>query len=183
MLKIVPNYKIGVIGTGFVGSAVSAGLQSILGNDVDIREHDKYKNSESLESVISNSNITFLCLPTPMAEDGSCDLSIIESVLQEISDITDKRKLLVIKSTVPPGATFKFQEKYKKFDIIFNPEFLREARFIDDFIEQDRIFIGFPKNCNVKNVHSLNIFYQHFLEKRKKSMKISIPVYGLEIPI
>jgi len=106
-----------------------------------------------------------------MNEDGSCNTSIIESSVKEISDITKKRKLLVIKSTVPPGTTFNLQEKYQKFDILFNPEFLTQAKFIDDFLEQDRILIGYPKNCNVKNAHPLNVLYQLFLEKRSKLKK------------
>lgn len=106
-----------------------------------------------------------------MNEDGSCNTSIIETSVKEISEITNKRKLLVIKSTVPPGTTFMLQELYPKFDFLFNPEFLTQAKFIDDFLEQDRILIGYPKNCNVKNVHTLKVLYDLFLEKRAKIKK------------
>jgi UDPglucose 6-dehydrogenase len=106
-----------------------------------------------------------------MNDDGSCNTSILESSVKEISDITNKRKTLVIKSTVPPGTTFNLQEKYKKFDIFFNPEFLTQARFVEDFLEQDRIVIAYPKNGSSKNIKSLANLYHHFVEKRSLIMK------------
>ena len=70
------KHKVGVVGCGYVGTAVSTGLQNV----AEVREHDKYIDTARLHSVITNSDIIFLCLPTPMKEDGSCDISIIEEV-------------------------------------------------------------------------------------------------------
>jgi UDPglucose 6-dehydrogenase len=162
------KYKLGVVGCGFVGTAVSTGFQTVLKDKVEIREYDKFKDTESLETVVEESDILFLCLPTPMNDDGSCNTSIIEEVVRDISMITFQRKLLVIKSTVPPGTTNKFQEKYPKLDFCFNPEFLTQANFINDFIKQDRIFLGWPEKpkFDMKNYLRIKNLYQDFNAKR-----------------
>lgn len=139
------KFKVGVIGTGFVGTAVSTGLENRLKSRVEVREYDKFKDTESLDSVVENSTILFLCLPTPMNEDGSCNTGIIEEVVKEISLISKRKKLIVMKSTVPPGTTDALQEKYPQFDFCFNPEFLTQANFIEDFLNQDRIILGWTK--------------------------------------
>lgn len=161
------KHKIGVVGCGFVGTAVSTGFQTILGDDIDVREYDKYKDTDSLDTVIEESDIIFLCLPTPMNEDGSCDTSILEKVVQEISTITYQNKLLVVKSTVPPGTTEKLSKKHQRFDFCFNPEFLTQAHFIEDFMHQDRIFLGWPeKKVSDKNYTRIVNLYKDFIKKR-----------------
>jgi len=92
------------------------------------------------------SNIYFVCLPTPMRPDGSADLSIVEGVLDELSLLPGER-VAVIKSTVPPGSTMKWNEKYLKsgLRVVFNPEFLREATALEDMRNQDRIILGGPR--------------------------------------
>ena len=92
------KHKIGLVGTGFVGSAIATCFDLLLKGKVEIREYDKYKDTESLESVVKNSEVIFICLPTPMDEDGSCDTSIVESVCEEIDRLARKEKTLVIKS-------------------------------------------------------------------------------------
>lgn len=131
------NHKIGIIGHGFVGLACETGFQSI----ADIRVYDKYKNRESLDAVVDHSDILFLCLPTPMNEDRSCDTSIIEEVVAEINRLIDETTV-VIKSTVPPGTTERLAKQYPDLDFVFNPEFLTQRNFINDFLEQDRIILG-----------------------------------------
>lgn len=136
-------HKVGIVGVGFVGTAVSTGLERVLGESIDIREYDKYKDTESLESVVENSNIIFICLPTPMNEDGSCDTSIVEDGVRNVVACANARKTIVVKSTVLPGTTRKLQALYPKHTLVFNPEFLTERNFINDFINQDRIILGF----------------------------------------
>ncbi len=94
------------------------------------------------------SKIYFLCLPTPMFSDGECDTSIIESVLEEFSDFHGER-IIVIKSTCPPGSIENWNEKYNKFgmQIIHSPEFLREATALEDTRNQDRIILGGIGSC------------------------------------
>ena len=173
------EHKVGIVGCGFVGTAVSTGLQVV----AEIREHDKYKDTESLHSVVTNSDFIFLCLPTPMNEDGSCDTSIIEDVAGKITDIADKRKIIVIKSTVPPWTTENLSTLYPDHSWFFNPEFLTEARFIEDFLEQDRIFLGYCENSSENDIHNLYMLYFDFTNLVQKDMAniIEIPSHEAEM--
>jgi nucleotide sugar dehydrogenase len=131
--------NIGIIGYGFVGQAVAYGF-----SEENIRYYDKFKESESLESVIKESEFIFIGLPTPMhADESGIDLSIIEDSIAEITPLTDNTdKIIIIKSTVIPGTTEKLQKKYPKSNFCFNPEFLREASYLEDFTHPDRTIIG-----------------------------------------
>lgn len=93
---------------------------------------------------VSRANIIFICVPTPSNPDGSCNISIVESVIRDLPDREDRRNwCIVIKSTVPPGTTANLQRKYKeKGCFLFNPEFLTEARSWEDFIKPDRQIVG-----------------------------------------
>lgn len=92
------------------------------------------------------SGVYFVCLPTPMYEDGSADLSIVEGVLDELSSVPGDR-IAVVKSTVPPGTTERWNKKYEKtgLHVVFCPEFLTEANALDDMRNQTRIIIGGPR--------------------------------------
>jgi nucleotide sugar dehydrogenase len=131
--------KVGVIGLGYVGSA----CESLFKDYFDLNTFDINKpcNCSNIQELTNKSDIIFICLPTPMRKDRSCDLSIIESVLEQIND-EGQEKYVVIKSTVEVGTTDRFSKKYNNLVFIFNPEFLTEANFIEDFKNQDRIIIG-----------------------------------------
>lgn len=92
------------------------------------------------------SKIYFVCVPTPMKETGECDTSIVEEVLDELSKCPGKR-IAVVKSTVPPGTTAKWNKKYEEtgLRVVFNPEFLTEANALDDMRQQNRIILGGPR--------------------------------------
>ena len=92
------------------------------------------------------SKVYFVCVPTPMFEDGEADLSIVERVLNELSSVSGER-VAVVKSTVPPGSTEKWNKSFEKtgLRVIFNPEFLTEANALDDMRNQDRIVLGGPR--------------------------------------
>jgi len=140
---IVP-INLGIIGYGFVGQAVANGFNTAsLGRDI-IRYFDKYKETLSLEEVITKSEFVFVCLPTPMRDDESgIDLSIIEEMTEEITKFTDRTdKIIIIKSTVTPGTTSRLAKKYPESQFSFNPEFLTEANFLEDFMNADRTIIG-----------------------------------------
>ena len=113
--------------------------------------------NSSLEEIKNNCDIIFICVPTPMNKDGSCDVSVVESVIKEFSNLKDK--ILVNKSTVPPGTTQLFNEKYCNNKIVFNPEFLTERNAVEDFKNQERIIIGGPRPSTgiVKQIFS-NVF-------------------------
>jgi nucleotide sugar dehydrogenase len=97
-------------------------------------------------SEIEFSGVYFVCLPTPMFEDGSADLSIVEGVLKELASVPGER-IAVIKSTIPPGSTERWNQQFKDtgLHVIFNPEFLREASALDDMRNQNRIILGGPR--------------------------------------
>ena len=167
------KYKIGCVGVGFVGEALITGFETVMGESVEIFEYDRYKNINSLNYVVDNCNMIFLCLPTPTDfESGGCDLTIVRDVCKEISEISQDKKTLIIKSTVPPKTTQTLQDEFPQHCFVFCPEFLREKTFIQDFIEQDRIILGYTKETKVP-VKLYNLFLD-FTKKQKKSASISI---------
>ena len=137
--------NVGIVGQGFVGSAIKEGLKNF--HDVLTYDKDPTKSmTVSLEQVVNNSEIIFVCVPTPMRPSGQCDTRILEDVVYEINEIASKskssKKTVVVKSTVPPGTTLRLDEKHSKINVAFSPEFLTEANSFDDFKRQTRIIIG-----------------------------------------
>tara|TARA_R110002167_G_scaffold186309_1_gene387314 strand:- start:2748 stop:3656 length:909 start_codon:yes stop_codon:yes gene_type:complete len=135
--------KIGIVGQGFVGTAVKEGLKTFF----DIETHDIAKEStcDTLHEICEKCNIIFVCLPTPMKDDGSCYVGIVEEVLEMINALSGLCKTVIVKSTIPPGTTAKWNIMFEHIDIVFNPEFLTEANSVNDFKNQSRIIIGGPK--------------------------------------
>jgi len=146
--------SIGIIGQGFVGTALREGLKKTF----EVEAYDKFKTEDStcksLKELCEKTFILFLCLPTPMRKDGSCDLSIVEGVISEIDILSTGDHIVVIKSTVPPGTTRKYNEIYTNLKVVFSPEFLTEANSIDDFKNQTRIIVGGPRPAStiIKNM-------------------------------
>lgn len=136
------NFKpqLGIIGYGFVGQALAYGFST-----AQLAIYDKYKTGfQTLPEVIEHSEFIFICLPTPIKSDESgIDLSIIDDSLKEITKLTDNtNKIIVIKSTVIPGTTAKYAAQYPHTQFAFNPEFLTEANYLQDFVNADRTIIG-----------------------------------------
>jgi UDPglucose 6-dehydrogenase len=101
----------------------------------------------SLEEGLSFGDIVFLALPTPEGEDGSADLSYILGVANQIGNLITEYKVIVDKSTVPVGTAEKVTTAIAKnskvaFDVVSNPEFLREGFAVDDFLKPERIVVG-----------------------------------------
>ena len=136
--------KIGIVGLGYVGTAV----KTVFEKNYNIEVYDINKDvssCESLDFLVQKTDIIFMCLPTPMNRDGSCNFDILEKSIKSINQIAKKsnqKKIIAIKSTIIPGTTESFIEKYNNISILFNPEFLTEANFINDFKNQNRIIIG-----------------------------------------
>ena len=108
---------------------------------------NRLKFSTSLEEGLDHGDIIFLALPTPEDEDGSADLSYVLGVADRIGQLISSYKVIVDKSTVPVGTAEKVQETISKrtnvkFDVVSNPEFLREGFAVDDFLKPERIIIG-----------------------------------------
>jgi UDPglucose 6-dehydrogenase len=106
---------------------------------------------KACEGTSGFTGVYFVCVPTPMYEDGSPDVSIVEDVLELLSiapyssDYHDR--IAVIKSTVPPGSTEKWNKMFNErgLHVIFSPEFLTEANAVNDMREQNRIVLGGPR--------------------------------------
>ena len=132
---------IGIIGQGYVGTAIKLGFEE----HYNVLTYDKFDLGKSTHSKISDiveeTKVIFVCVPTPMRKDGTCYTGIVEEVIREINE-TATDHIVVIKSTVPPGTTDRINKEYTHSTIIFNPEFLTEANFIQDFKNQNRIILG-----------------------------------------
>jgi UDPglucose 6-dehydrogenase len=146
---------IGIIGQGFVGSAVREGMQNYYNVVAYDKDPNKFSNAESILDVVSKTKMTFLCVPTPMRASGQCDLRILRLALDEISaSAQTENYIVVIKSTIPPGTTEQLNTEYSNLDIVFNPEFLTEANAVEDYKNQNRIIIGGdrPSSTYVKQI-------------------------------
>jgi nucleotide sugar dehydrogenase len=137
--------KIGIIGKGFVGSAVEFGFSAQTGCDAIIKVYDKdpFKSVHTLEETVNESDFIFVSVPTPSDIDGSMYLGILESALQDIQAVNNRNdNIILIRSTVIPGTTAKLSKKFSKLNIVFNPEFLTERSAKFDFINQSRFILG-----------------------------------------
>ena len=103
--------------------------------------------TSNLKEAVESSSVIFLALPTPPGEDGSADLSYILGVAEDLGKIITDYKIIINKSTVPVGTTDKVRAAVSKnatveFDVVSNPEFLREGFAVDDFLKPNRVVIG-----------------------------------------
>ncbi len=190
--------RIGVIGLGFVGLSLASVLGAknyrVMGFDSDRTKSFKIKNGnppfyepkledtmrlalkkgftieDNISLIVDNCKLIFITVGTPQRKDGSIDLSMVKSVIEQIGKLlksTKNKPIIVIKSTVVPGTTIntllpilnkKSSKKIgKDFDVITNPEFLRESMAINDTISPHAIVLGGTKNRFMK---SLERFYQ-----------------------
>jgi len=151
-------YNIGIVGRGFVGSAVQFGFSPNVGCDAEIRCYDKdpSKSTHTLDETVNKSDFIFLSVPTPSNPDGSMHLGILESALTDIQNIDShlSRKIVLIRSTIIPGTTKQLAKKFTKLNIVFNPEFLTERSAKFDFINQARFILGGEK-INTEKVAEL----------------------------
>lgn len=144
------DFKVGIIGQGFVGTA----LKEAFSPHYEVLTYDKFRDDLStrpnITAISYECSIIFICVPTPMSSDGSCDTSIVEDVCDLIDfgigatyppDVDEK--IVVIKSTVPPMTTKKQNNSIKSpIEIVFNPEFLVERTAVEDFKNTKRVVLG-----------------------------------------
>ena len=151
--------SIAVVGQGFVGGSLTTVFSE---KNYTVYVYDKAGKvaqgaskvvSNSIEDLVLNSekdpkfsNVYFVCLPTPMFEDGSPDLSIVEGALRDLAEVPGER-IAVVKSTVPPGSVEHWNNIFssKGLHVIFNPEFLTERTALQDMRSQNRIILGGPR--------------------------------------
>jgi nucleotide sugar dehydrogenase len=137
--------NIGVVGKGFVGSAVAHGFSPAVGYNANVLVYDKdpLKSVDSLDDVVNKSDFIFVSVPTPSNKDGSISLDILYACISEIEDaLKDNSPVVLVRSTVVPGTCEDIQNKFPKLRIVFNPEFLTERSATFDFLSQTRYILG-----------------------------------------
>lgn len=130
---------------------------------------DRLFFTTNLEDAIKDSFIIFLALPTPQDEDGSADLSYVEAVAHDLGKLIKDYKIIINKSTVPVGTSDRVKEIVSsytdiEFDVVSNPEFLREGFAVKDFMEPERIIIG-SKSEKAKSI--LTKLYKPFVNVKR----------------
>ncbi|MDR3714323.1 MAG: UDP-glucose/GDP-mannose dehydrogenase family protein [Puia sp.] len=135
--------KVGKLSNGQI-TIYEPGLEKLFLRNL---KEERLKFTTSLEEGIKDAQIIFLALPTPPGEDGSADLKYILGVSDHLGKILQDYKVIVDKSTVPVGTAEKVRaaisRNYKgEFDVVSNPEFLREGVAVDDFMKPDRVVVG-----------------------------------------
>jgi len=156
-------------------------LDDIISESISLK---RIQFTSEIKDIIKNSKIIFLAVSTPMNDDGSCKLDYIMNAATEIGKYMDENKVIVVKSTVPVGTTQAIKEKILdelrirklekdiEFDIVNNPEFLKEGKAIDDFLYPDRVIIGL-ENSTLKDL--FRELYRPFSVNHDKIIFLDIP--------
>lgn len=164
--------KVGIIGYGYVGGATGEGFATSKENKVFW--FDKYKESpNTFDEVVKESDLIFICVPTPMFRDYSGqDFSIVEEVIEQMAPVVEgTEKIVIVKSTAEPGTTAKFAKKYSKINFAMNPEFLTQAHAKADFMNPARTVIG----CSKKEVGERMVeLYKTILPKDQKYFVVGL---------
>jgi len=123
-------------------------------------EQGRLEFTTDLKEAVDRADIIFLALPTPPQEDGSADLSYVLDVAEELGKLITEYKIIVGKSTVPVGTAEKVREKIgagtdAEFDVVSNPEFLKEGFAVEDFMKPERVIIGTSSDKAKELMHDL----------------------------
>ena len=165
------SFKIGVVGHGFVGKAVAHGFQNC-----DLTIADPLLGTSTQDILRANPSVVFICVPTPMGDDGIIDASIVEKVLTELEPL---QTLMVLKSTVIPDIVKKLSARFRHF--VYNPEFLTERNAEHDFeYPQLHVFGG-----HQEDTHYLAKIYREYSicnpcpEHHMTAVEASFVKYGI----
>lgn len=156
----INQFDIGIVGNGFVGNALYQNIKAKY--KTKIYDIIKQKSLNTLEEVL-DSDIIFVCLPTPMksAEGSECNLSIIQNFFNSIP--SNSKPLFVIKSTVPIGTTRELKNKRTDLKIVHNPEFLTARNAVEDFSKSNRNIVGGSKQDSELLLTFFNDFFPNAL--------------------
>tara|TARA_X000000950_G_scaffold209908_1_gene252390 strand:+ start:405 stop:1244 length:840 start_codon:yes stop_codon:yes gene_type:complete len=153
------KFDVGIIGNGFVGEAQAFAFSPT--SNVKIYDIDPKKSTHDLNEV-HQCDFVFICVPTPMYKNGSQDQSYINDVLE----LSTKKPIYILKSTVIPGTTNQLIKKYRSKKIVFSPEFLTERTAKLDMLTQSRIIIGGEKKLTslVRKLFSNRFMNKNIIE-------------------
>lgn len=137
------------------------GLAELLRRNV---EQERLGFTDDLARAVQKSSLVFIAVGTPSGEDGSSDLRYVLKAAEQIGDAMNERKIVVTKSTVPVGTAEQVRQvlaarTHHPFEVVSNPEFLKEGSAIDDFMKPDRVVIGAD---NREAAETLRELYQPF---------------------
>ena len=154
MAETVSSLKIGIIGLGMVGEPIRRLFDEKRGfkRGVNLFCYDADPTKGYFDGY-NLADIIFISVPTPPNPDGSCNTSIVESVVAGIKG----ERIIVIKSTVPPGTTEGFQKKHPQHKFLFNPEFLTESQAWEDFLKPVRQIVGYTEKSKDVALAVLNL--------------------------
>ena len=152
----IDESKVKKLGDGQI-TIYEPGLEKLFQRNL---KEDRLHFTTDLAAGIKDAAIIFLALPTPPGEDGSADLKYVLSVAENIGKLLIDYKIIINKSTVPVGTAEKVRNAILKnysgqFDVVSNPEFLREGVAVDDFMKPDRVVIGTQSERAIKLMNEL----------------------------
>lgn len=159
--------KVGIFGGGVLGNAMKQYFSQA-------KIYDKYNQIDPLEEVLGQ-EIIFICVPTPYIEGRGFDLTEMNNVFANLSDLKDK--IVVIRSTVLPGTTRSYQEKYPNLKVLFNPEFLTEATAVEDFLHPDKQIVGHTEKTAEVAQEILDILPEAPFKKNMRSEEAEMVKY------
>jgi|3_EtaG_2_1085321.scaffolds.fasta_scaffold00529_12 UDPglucose 6-dehydrogenase len=151
--------KIGIIGQGFVGTAIRTFLEEWCDHSIttyDIKDDIPF--DIGYHNVVRNSEMIYLCLPTPMDKEGRCHLDIVTDALRLLNNCAsaaNKMPLVLIKSTMVPGTSERLQSLFNSLILVTNPEFLTERNAYEDFKNSDRHVLGIANPHNNPQVRTV----------------------------
>lgn len=150
---------IGIVGYGFVGKAVGQ-FKDVFPTYIYDPYNLDYKSSKHAKSAY-NADIVFISVPTDLS-DGRLDISILESCIQDFKDLNEtKSSTLVIKSTIPVDTCNYLSNKFDINNIVFNPEFLTQRTAMEDFINQEEVYLAGLRDHTIKVSKAYEIFFDH----------------------
>ena len=161
--------SVGIIGIGVVGATLRRYFEK---REIKPFLYDKNKNIGSLEEV-NRADVIFICVPSPFTKEKGFDLSFVEEAVSNIKE----EKIIVIKSTVWPGTTEKFQKEYPQHKFLFNPEFLIEKTADENMQNPDRQIIGYTKESHNIAEKILNLLPEAPFKKIIKSQEAEMVKY------
>ena len=154
------------------------GLESLVSRNA---AQGRLKFNADLAEGMKDALFVFSCVGTPSRPDGSCDLSYVDEVAVQIGKIIEDYKIIINKSTVPVGTADRVKEiiesklkergKHVEFDVVSNPEFLKEGDAVNDFMKPDRVIVG---TDNVRTAKLLETLYAPFARSRDKMIVMGV---------
>ena len=154
--------RIAIIGHGFVGKAVDYGFSNPAVEKKILDPKYGHDGIDQQQLVDWKPHLTFVCVPTPMAEDGDIDTTILDSVMENLKELTG---MIVIKSTITPSTI----DKYNQVNVLYNPEFLTEKSACEQFVNPEFHIIGGLQ----AQAEKLEYYYENF------SLCSPCPVYKM----